>query len=75
MKLVCLDLAHQDSIDIETGPRFRESRTAVEDTGAIGGGERMELQTKTQARIFVPVSLRDDPLPHQGAGPTRPVGP
>lgn len=47
MKLVCLDLAHQDSIDIETEPRFRERRTAVEDTGAIGGGERMELQTKT----------------------------
>lgn len=44
----------------------------MEDTESIGGED--EALNK-DPRVFVPVSLRDDPLPHQGAEPLDQLAP
>lgn len=67
-----LDLAHRDNREnTEAGARFRERRAALEDTGLIGGGERMAFQTKTPGSLSQAFS-GTIPSPTKAAGSVGP---
>lgn len=65
-------LRHRE--DVKAGARFRERRAALEGTGPTGGGERMELQTKTPGSLSQAAS-GTVPSPTRATEPTRSAGP